>query len=163
MHSGTKTFWPHAIVLSIIAIVIACVATIMIALKNPVQMDTFYMDRYQNVDENINEIHESQRRFESKFSVAFNGSEIKKKGDEFEAVFDIGIVSKLSEISNLTAQILLTRPETNEFNQDLEPIWQKRNLKTKSVKLAKEGRWQLLVKLNDGSDIGFYKFEIEAK
>ncbi|QKG30055.1 FixH family protein [Campylobacter sp. RM16187] len=163
MQDNTKTFWPYAIVLSIIAIVIACIATIMIALKNPVQMDTFYIDRYQNVDENINKIHESQKRFDSKFSVIFNGANIEKHNDFLKAIFEFTVTPKDNKSANLNTQILLTRPETNELNQNLEAIWQNQKLITKSVKLTKKGRWQLLLKLNDGTDTGFYKFEIEAK
>lgn len=88
MRNNSKTFWPYGIALSIVAIVIACIVTIVIALKNPVQMDNFYMDRYQNVDENISEIHDSQRRFDSKFDVVFNGAEIKKDGSFLDATFE---------------------------------------------------------------------------
>ncbi|WP_169975788.1 MULTISPECIES: FixH family protein [unclassified Campylobacter] len=163
MQDNTKTFWPYAIVLSIIAIVIACIATIVIALKNPVQMDTFYMDRYQNVDENINKIHESQKKFDSKFSVVFNSVNLEKHNDFLKAIFEFTVAPKDNKSANLSTQILLTRPETNELNQNLEAIWQNQKLITNSVKLTKEGRWQLLLKLNDGTDTGFYKFEIEAK
>lgn len=163
MQDNTKTFWPYAIVLSIIAIVIACIATIVIALKNPVQMDTFYMDRYQNVDENINKIHESQKKFDSKFGVIFNSVNLEKHNDFLKAIFEFTVTPKDNKSANLNTQILLTRPETNELNQNLEAIWQNQKLITKSVKLTKEGRWQLLLKLNDGADTGFYKFEIEAK
>ena len=54
-----KTFWPYAIVLSFIAIIIACAVTIIIALKHPVEMDSSDMQSYQNVDENITFIKES--------------------------------------------------------------------------------------------------------
>lgn len=78
-------------------------------------------------------------------------------------LLNFSVSAKSVESPNFSTQILLTKPETNEFNQILEYVWQKRTLTTKSVKLAKEGRWQLLLKLNDGADTGFYKFEIEAK
>lgn len=158
MQNNTKTFWPHAIVLSIIAIVIACIATIVIALKNPVQMDNFYMDRYQNVDENINEIRDTHKRFESKYAVAFDNPNPRAMESEFE----FKITPKSARLPNFKTQILLTKPETNEFNEELSLIQQKEVLKTAKVKLAKEGRWQILLKINDGEDTGFYKFDINA-
>lgn len=158
MQNNTKTFWPHAIVLSIIAIVIACIATIVIALKNPVQMDNFYMDRYQNVDENINEIRDTHKRFESKYAVAFDNPNPRAMEDEFE----FKITPKSARLPNFKTQILLTKPETNEFNEELSLTQQKEVLKTAKVKLAKEGRWQILLKINDGEDTGFYKFDINA-
>ncbi|MDO5045384.1 FixH family protein [Campylobacter sp.] len=158
MQNNTKTFWPYAIVLSIIAIVIACIATIVIALKNPVQMDNFYMDRYQNVDENINEIRDTHKRFETKYAVAFDNPNPRAMEGEFE----FKITPKSAELPNFKTQILLTKPETNEFNEELSLAQQKEVLKTAKVKLAKEGRWQILLKINDGEDTGFYKFDINA-
>ena len=67
-----KNYWPHAIVGSLILIVASCVATVVLAVKNPVEMDGFYFERYQNVDENINEIAASQRRFDAKYDLDFN-------------------------------------------------------------------------------------------
>lgn len=158
MQNNTKTFWPHAIVLSIIAIVIACITTIVIALKNPVQMDNFYMDRYQNVDENINEIRDTHKRFEAKYAVAFDNPNPRAMEGEFE----FKITPKSAQVPNFKTQILLTKPETNEFNEELSLTQQKEVLKTAKVKLAKEGRWQILLKINDGADTGFYKFDINA-
>ena len=66
-----KNYWPHAIVGSLILIVASCIATIILAVKNPVEMDGFYFERYQNVDENINEIEASQRRFDAKYALKF--------------------------------------------------------------------------------------------
>ena len=110
-----KNYWPHAIVTALILIVASCVATIILAVKNPVEMDGFYFERYQNVDENINEIEASQRRFDDKYAL------------KFEAKFD--------------GQILKTAPVT----------------------LPKKGRWQILLKISDSNDTGFYKFNFEAR
>ena len=137
MAEKQKSFWPYGILLAIILCVAACVATIIISLNHPVQLDSFYMDRYQNVDENINEIKAAQGRFEEKFSVGFGGAEF-------------------------NAKILLTRPETNEFNKELGSSFQGQILKTDEISLPKEGRWQILLKLNDGNDTGFYRFDFNA-
>ena len=48
-----KSFWPYGIVLSIVAIILACAATIVVAINNPVEMDSAYMQSHQSVDENI--------------------------------------------------------------------------------------------------------------
>ena len=44
-----KNYWPNAIVGSLILIVASCVATIILAVKNPVEMDGFYFERYQRL------------------------------------------------------------------------------------------------------------------
>ena len=151
-----KTFWPYAIVLSIIAIIIACVATIVIALQNPVEMDTAYMQSYQKVDENITFIKESEARFDEKFGLKF---EPEFKG--LQGKFKFLLTPKNGEISSFSYEILLTRPQTNKENKTLNASWQENELVSESVSL-KEGRWQLLLRLNDKQDTRYYKFDFNA-
>ena len=151
-----KTFWPYAIVLSIIAIIIACVATIVIALQNPVEMDSAYMQSYQKVDENITFIKESEARFDEKFALKF---EPEFKG--LQGKFKFHLTPKNGEISSFSYEILLTRPQTNKDNKTLNALWQENELVSESVSL-KEGRWQLLLRLNDKQDTRYYKFDFNA-
>ena len=51
-----KNYWPHAIVIVLIFMIFACIMVVKIAIDNPVQMDSFYFEKYQQVDENINTI-----------------------------------------------------------------------------------------------------------
>jgi len=82
-----KSFWPYSIVLSIVAIILACAATIVVAINNPVEMDSAYMQSHQNVDENITFIKESEVRFDKKFDLLF--------GVRFEDL-DIGVINTLA-------------------------------------------------------------------
>lgn len=151
-----KNYWPHAIVVSIVLIIISCAATIVTAIKNPVELDNFYLDRYQNVDENINEIEASQRRFDSKFNIVFL---------DFNSSSDTKFSFKISpkndsQMQNLQAMLMLTRPDTNGFNQELNATFSGFMLTSSEVKFKKLGRWQALLKINDGNDTGFYKYDI---
>ena len=151
-----KTFWPYAIVLSIFAIIIACIATIVIALQNPVEMDSAYMQSYQKVDENITFIKESEARFDEKFDLKF---EPEFKG--MQGQFKFHLTPKNGEISSLSYEILLTRPQTNKDNKILNASWQKNELVSESLSI-KEGRWQLLLKLSDKQDTRYYKFDFSV-
>ena len=151
-----KSFWPYAIVLSIIAIIIACAATIVVAINNPVEMDSSYMQSHQSVDENITFIKESEARFDKKFELKF---EPEFKG--LQGKFKFLLTPKSSEISSLSYEILLTRPQTNKDNKTLSASWQENDLVSESVSL-KEGRWQLLLRLNDKQDTRYYKFDFNA-
>ena len=154
-----KNYWPHAIVGSLILIVASCVATVVLAVKNPVEMDGFYFERYQNVDENINEIEASQRRFDAKYDLDFNPEFVGLNG-----YFGIAVTPKNGLVSlNFTHEILLTRPATNEQNQNLDAKFDGQILKTQPVTLPKKGRWQILLKISDANDTGFYKFNFEAR
>ena len=154
-----KNYWPHAIVISLVLIIISCVATIVVAVKNPVEMDGFYFERYQNVDENINEIEASQRRFDDKYALKFE-----PEFDGLSGHFAIAVAPKNGlQASNFTYEILLTRPATNEQNQNLDAKFDGQILKTQPVTLPKKGRWQILLKISDANDTGFYKFNFEAR
>lgn len=154
-----KNYWPHAIVGSLILIVASCVATIILAVKNPVEMDEFYFERYQNVDENINEIEASQRRFDAKYALKFES-----EFDELNGYFKIAVEPKNGSVApNFTYEILLTRPATNEQNQNLDAKFDGQILKTAPVTLPKKGKWQILLKISDANDTGFYKFSFEAR
>ena len=59
----------------------------------------------------------------------------------------------------MNAQIRLTRPETNEFNQDLPAKFENGFISVDEFEVPQIGRWQVIVRLDDGEDAGFYKFE----
>ncbi len=154
-----KNYWPHAIVTALILIVASCVETIILAVKNPVEMDEFYFERYQNVDENINEIEASQCRFDAKYALKFE-----PEFDGLSGHFAIAVEPKNGSLApNFTHEILLTRPATNEQNQNLDAKFDGQILKTAPVTLPKKGRWQILLKISDANDTGFYKFNFEAR
>ena len=58
------------------------------------------------------------------------------------------LTPKNGEISSLSYEILLTRPQTNKDNKTLNASWQENELVSESLSL-KEGRWQLLLRLTD--------------
>ena len=68
--SKKKTFWPYGIVLSIFAIVCACVATIIFSSFYPVYEDEFYFDKYQNVKYDYEGIEKKQANFNKNFEVS---------------------------------------------------------------------------------------------
>lgn len=152
-----KTFWPYGIVISIILIFCACIATIVISLDYPVHMDNYYLNSYQNVDRHYNEIQISQQKFEQKYDVKF-AEHSAKIGEEFALSLDISAKNSAS-LDGIKSEILLTRPETNEFNKNLKTTLSNSAITTENLSLDRPGRWQIMVKLSDGLDTGFYKFE----
>ena len=114
------------------------------------------MQSYQKVDENITFIKESEARFDEKFDLKF---EPEFKG--MQGQFKFHLTPKNGEISSLSYEILLTRPQTNKDNKILNASWQKNELVSESLSI-KEGRWQLLLKLSDKQDTRYYKFDFNA-
>ncbi|MDL0088846.1 FixH family protein [Campylobacter gastrosuis] len=157
MANSKKTFWPYGIVLSIIACVIACVATIIISLDYPVYMDDRYMQKYQSVDHNINEIKSSQREFERKFSVKLLQNELKL--NEPNSI-KIAVTNLENGLDKPKFTMFLTRPDSSKYDIDLNASYENDILKTQNFTPNLVGRWQLVLKLQDKNSTGFYKFEL---
>ncbi|MGG7047517.1 MULTISPECIES: FixH family protein [unclassified Campylobacter] len=156
----TKTFWPYGITLSIIGCIALCIYTIVVSLDYPVEMDHFYLEKYQNVNQDINEIRAKQREFETKFDVKLQTKEFKIGSDKN---INISITPKNDNTSSsLKYEILLTRPDTNAYNINPNATLINNTLTTSEIDLALEGRWQVMLKLNDNDLVGFYKMEFLA-
>jgi nitrogen fixation protein FixH len=144
----------------ILATVVACAWTIKIALDNPVEMDTFYMEKYQKVDQNINEIIELQAKFDVAFDLGYSTEQ-----------FTIGqnsISLTLKEksgkvVSDATITLMLSRPETNKDNKTLKPTSSENGTYTFGpFDINKPGRWQILTKIEKGDFKGYHKNEAYA-
>lgn len=156
--NSKKTFWPYGIVLSIIGCVIACVTTIIISLDYPVEMDNVYFQNKQNVDQNINEILASQKAFDDKFSVKLLNDEIKINTlNEIK----ISIKNKTQNSKIIAYKSMMTRPETNALNLELNATLSDEILLT-SFNPTQVGRWQFMLQLQDENATGYYRFELFA-
>lgn len=154
-----KTFWPYGILLAIFAIIVACIVTVIISLDYPVYKDNFYFDQYQDVDNNYNEIQISQAKFDEKYAVEFI-PENAKVGQNFNAKFKITSKDGLN-LKDLKAQILFTRPDSSKFDKKFEAKLKDNTFEANFIP-GKPGRWQILVKITDTKDTGFFKFEIKV-
>ena len=155
-----RNYWPHTIVAMIIACIIACGWTIKIALDNPVEMDTFYMEKYQKVDQTINEIIELQTKFDAAFNLTYSTEQ-----------FTIGqnsITLKLTDksgkiINDANIIMMLSRPETNKDNKQMKASKVENGLYTFGpFDIQKPGRWQILSKIEMGDFKGYHKNEAYA-
>ena len=141
-----KSFWPYGILLSLLAIIIACIVTIFIASHHPVYEDDFYFDSYQNV-ENI-----GKRKIPS-YEVDQNS---------YVANFKISALQNINS-DDLKVQALLTRPFTKNFDQKLEGQVKNGILSIALPKLDK-GRWELKLKFYANQEtVGFFSYELNAQ
>ena len=82
--TNKKTFWPYGILLSLFAIVGACIATIIYASNYPVYEDDSFLSKYQEVDYNFNEIKLKDENFKNSYQVSLNlKPQIDKKSVNF--------------------------------------------------------------------------------
>jgi len=155
-----RNYYPHAVIGMILGVVVAGGWTVKIALDNPVEMDTFYMEKYQKVENNIDKIMELQGKFDAKFDLAYSTEK-----------FIIGqnsITLKLTDksgnpVTDAKIQLMLSRPETNKENQTFEPTKAENGLYTFGpFTISKPGRWQILSKIEVGEFKGYHKNEAYA-
>lgn len=127
--TNKKTFWPYGILLSLFAIVGACIATIIYASNYPVYEDDSFLSKYQEVDYNFNEIKLKDENFKNSYQVSLNlKPQIDKKKREFYEVkpaqmlvFRVAERNDLSkDASDINATLLLTRPHTNKQDEWLQ-------------------------------------------
>lgn len=127
--TNKKTFWPYGILLSLFAIVGACVATIIYASNYPVYEDDSFLSKYQEVDYNFNEIKLKDENFKNSYQVSLNlKPQIDKRKREFfevkpaqVLVFRVAERNDLSKnASDINATLLLTRPHTNKQDEWLQ-------------------------------------------
>lgn len=157
-----RNYWPHGIVISIILVVIACAWTIKIAIENPVQMDSYYMEKYQDVDKNMHTIEEKQKLFFERFDIVYTHSKI-VVGQPFSLNLSIKDKTKGVNLEEADVKLLITRPDTNDFNQKfsfLKAI--NSQFEAKNIVLNKPGRWQFLAKIKYKEYEGFHKYEALA-
>lgn len=155
-----RNYWPHTVIGMIVACVIACGWTIKIAFDNPVEMDTFYMEKYQHVDQNINEILELQTAFNAQFDLAYSSEKF--------VIGENSIVLTLSDkqgkaIENATVTLMLSRPETNQDNNKISVSKAQNGQYTFGpFEIKKPGRWQILSKIEIADFKGYHKTEAYA-
>lgn len=145
----------------ILATVVACAWTIKIALDNPVEMDTFYMEKYQKVDQNINEIMELQEKFNAKYDLRYSTESFVMGKNSFS----IKLLDKENgkKIENAKVTLLLSRPETNKDNKEMKPSKiENGNYIFDVIEILKPGRWQILTKIEIGEFKGYSKYEVYA-
>lgn len=156
---GTK--WPIIIAISIVGIIGACVWTIKVALKNPVELSDYGMQGYHEYDANANEIIEAKIAFDQKYSIAFLTPQISEKG----TVIEYNLTDKTGEaVNNGTIEVILTRPDMNKFDVNLSnPTVTGGKYTFSPVDLPKAGRWDIMAKVTVGEDQRYYNLKADTR
>jgi len=149
-------FWPYAIVGMILTVVMLSAWTIKVALKNPVQLENSYMMKYQDVDENINDILEKQRLFDTKYSISLDSNRLKPGKNRIE----VRVSDKSGRaVGGAKITVLLTRPDSTQYDVELKEFdYMEGRYLSEEFTLQKRGRWNIVAKVELGNDEGFKKY-----
>ncbi len=154
--------WPHAIALSIFGVFGLCVWTVKEANNHPVEMDSFYFDKYQNVDDNYNKIMLQKQKFDSLYSIDVISPEL-ATSKESSIILKITHKDSSKPINDAKVEVLVTRPDTTRLDKHLKVLSAKDGVYNLSpFKVEKLGRWQIMSKVTIDNLTTFNKLEVNA-
>jgi len=161
MSNNKANYWPHFIVASIFGVAGLCVWTVKIAVEHPVEMDSFYFDSYQNVDQDYNNIILQQQAFDKKYSVDIaNNNFIIGMNSLTVSIKDLAGEKVISD-ANVT--VVITRPDTQRLDKKPKVLSVDNGVYTFSnFDIQKLGRWQIMSKVTIGELTTFKKLEVNA-
>jgi nitrogen fixation protein FixH len=153
--------WPYAISASIIFIFGACVATIIVASKLPVEKSDTYMMDYHQANANVNDLINSRIAFDKKYKVDYlteglsiNDSVVKYRVTDLDS----------NPVNDAEVKIIITRPNSKKYDIELNtPAIENGVYTFDSTKLPLEGRWDIIAKVNVGELQRFYNIKADTR
>ncbi len=161
MNLSSGRIWPYAIGISITLVFGACVATIVITNKMPVEKSDTYMMGYHEADDKANEIIEAQIAFNKKYKIEYVANSLKQQNGIIKyRVSDINS----NPVNNAKINIVVTRPNNHEHDQELSNPKIENGIYTfDSFTLAGEGRWDIMAKVSVDDVQRFYNIKTDTR
>jgi hypothetical protein len=145
--------WPIAIILMLTGAVIGGYKTISLAIENPVEQSSIFLEGYHQTDKNINQILEDKLAFDSKYQLDISQLELNK--NTISGKIKLLKKDDLSFV-NANFELLLTRPETTVFDKRL-----KTNDEV-NFDLPKKGRWIIHLKVTTKNNTGYFSLGLNT-
>jgi nitrogen fixation protein FixH len=161
MNLSSGKVWPYAIGISISLVFAAAVATVVITATHPVEDSDIYMMGYHEADAKANKLIKQRIAFDKEYkikyitdSLSLDSSIIKYK------VTDIN--SK--PVENAKIKVIVTRPNNHKHDKELlNPTVENGIYTFKSISLAKNGRWDIMAKVNIDNLQRFYNVKADTR
>lgn len=153
--------WPWIISISIIIVIGFSVATIKVALNNPVEMSGYGMQNYHEYDKNVNEIMSAKIEFDKRYNITFLTPQISDK----KSVLIYAIKDKSGNaIEDANVSVVLTRPDTTKFDITLsKPVSENGVYTFEAIDLPKPGRWDIMAKVTIGEYQRYYNLKADTR
>ena len=153
--------WAYSVGFSIIIVFGFCVATVIVTSNANIQETNEYMTNYQEAENNANDYIDNRIAFDKKYKIKYIYSAMKENGSDVK--FQVLNLNNQS-VQNAKLEILISRPETHEFDQKLSNAIYKDGVYVFSdVKFAKKGIWDIIAKVSVGKDSRFYNIKIDTR
>ena len=153
--------WPYAIAGSIILVFGFCVATIVVTMQSPVEKSDAYMMNYHEADANANDLIEARILFDKNYKIKYitekldtESSDIKYKIEDLNG----------KPVDSAEVIIVVTRPNIHKYDQEFKSPKVENGVYTfDDIKLPKEGRWDIMAKVNIGDKSRFYNVKADTR
>jgi len=138
-----------------------CVATIVVTQSANIQESDTYMTHYQDADAKANDLIEARIAFDKNCKIEYVSEGISESGSPVKyRVTD----RNSNAINNAKLKLLITRPETTEFNLELENPKVENGVYTfENVKFPKAGVWNIMAKIDIGNLSRYYNIKADTR
>jgi len=160
MKKGAKR-WPIGISLAILAIFFAAIATVIVAIKNPVQEIDTYMRSYHEGDANINELISDKIHFDKKYTIVL----LTKQIDDTGTVLVYHLSDKAGNpVNNAEMKVVWTRPDVRDYDMTQEnPVIKEGDYSFEKITLPKQGRWNIMLSVKVGDNSRYYNLKADTR
>ena len=161
MKKSSGIIWPYAISISIIFIFGACVATVVIANKLPVEKSDTYMMGYHEADASANELIEARIAFDKEYNIEYINEGLSLDGSTIK----YRVTDKDSNgVNDAKVKIVITRPNNHKHDQTLESFSVNDGIYSfEDIKIPIEGRWDIMAKINVGKLERYFNIKADTR
>jgi len=158
---NSAKIWPYAIAGSILLVFGFAVTTIVVTSTMPVEKSDNYMMYYQEADANANELIEARIAFDKKYNIEYITDGLSTQS----SVIKYRVSDKESQpVNNAKVKIIITRPNNHKNDQELNNPTVANGVYTFApTTLAKEGRWNVMAKVNVDDLQRFYNVKADTR
>lgn len=158
-NAGKK--WPWIISISTLIVIGFAIATIKVAINNPVEMSEYGMQNYHEYDNNVNDIINAKIEFDKKYTITFLTPQISDKASVI--VYTIKDKSG-NAIDSAKIEVVLTRPDTTKLDLNLtNPSVNQGKYTFNPIDLPKPGRWDIMAKVTIGENQRYYSLKADTR
>lgn len=161
MNKNSGRIWPYSIAIAIILVFGACVATIVVTSKMPVENSDTYMTYYQEADKNANQYIKAEIAFNKKYKIEYITDQFSCENSVLKyRVTDL----ESNPVSNANIKVMVTRPNNHKHDQELVDAKFENGVYTfDSIKLPQKGRWDIIARVDVGELQRFYNIKTDTR
>ena len=161
MNKSSGRIWPYSIGASIILVFGFCVATVVVTSNANIQESNECLTYYQDADTNANDLINNRIAFDKKYKINY----VPAKLHDSESVVGYKVTDLNSKtVNNAKLTILVSRPETHEFDQKLSDAKLNDGVYSFSnVKFPRQGVWDIIVKVEVEKLSRFYNVKVDTR